>query len=351
MICEDDIVINEVFDTIEDYPSEWDMLYFGGILTNFNKIENGWIKGTTWCNHAYIVKDTLYDVILNLYNSFDIEEMYALGRSNDWLYTTYIHNNYNCWLHESQPIIQKNRLSLIDHSLKWPETYKWNTWYSNIINKNKLELIAITVSTNYSDILQYCIKNKIFMKKWYIITDENDKNTIDLINNNNELNNIEILFYNFEQNNSIFDKGGAIKLAQDKIYENYNNEYILILDSDIILPLDIAEKISNLSPDEDTIFNVSDRINFLTYNDYLNNKIVSKISDKYDDNLNWKIAGYFQLYKNNKYYYENSYNCSDCDLIFHHKFSKNELIDCNVSHIGIDSDWPTGKNNWNGRIM
>jgi predicted O-methyltransferase YrrM len=351
MICEDDIIINDVFDRIDDYPSEWDMLYFGGILTNFNKIENGWVKGTTWCNHAYIVKDTLYDVILYLYDSFDLEEMYALGRSNDWLYTTYIHNDYNCWVHESQPIIQKNRLSLIDHSLKWPETYVWSTWYSNTINKNKLEIIGITVSTNYSDILQYCIKNKIFMKKWYIITDENDKNTIDLINNNNELNNIELLFYNFKQNNSIFDKGGAIKLAQEKIYENYNNEYILILDSDVILRLDIADKISNLNIDEDTILNVSDRINFLTYNDYLNNKFVSKLSDKYDDNLNWKIAGYFQLYKNNKYYYENSYNCSDCDLVFHHNFGKNDTIDSSVSHIGIDSDWPTGKNNWNGRIV
>lgn len=353
MICEDDLQINDSFDTIEKYPEEWDMLYFGGIMTNFNKIENGWVKGTMWCNHAYIVKNTIYDEILNLYDSFDKEEMYALGRSNDWLYTTYIHPNYNCWIHEAQPIIQRNRLSLIDHSLKWTDNYKWQLWYSNNINKNKLELIGITVSKNYSDLLQYCLKNKIFMKKWYIITDENDTSTINLINNNNELNNIEILYHNFNTDGSVFDKGGAIKLAQEKIYQNYNNELIMIVDSDIILPIDIAEKISNIynSIDEDTIYNVSDRINYLTYEDYLNGKNISKISDKFDDNSNWRIAGFFQLYKNNKYYYEHSYNCSTCDLTFHHKFKNALNIDTFVSHIGIDSDWPTGKNNWNGRIV
>jgi predicted O-methyltransferase YrrM len=353
MICEDDLEIRDVFDTIEEYPEEWDMLYFGGIMTNFNKIEKGWVKGTMWCNHAYIVKNTIYDEVLGLYDSFNKEELYKFGRSNDWIYTSFIHSNYNCWIHESQPIIQKNRLSLIDHSLKWDNNYKWQLWYSNNINKNKLELIGITVSKNYSDLLQYCLKNKIFMKKWYIITDKDDKYTIDLINKNNELENIEILYYDFNQNGSIFDKGGAIKLAQEKIYENYNNELIMIIDSDIILPIDIADKISNLYNliDEDTIYNVSDRINYLTYNDYLNGKSISKISDKFDDNSNWKIAGFFQLYKNNKYYYENSYNCSTCDLTFHHKFKSSGIIDVCVSHIGIDSDWPSGKNNWNGRIQ
>lgn len=353
MICEDDLQINDSFDVIEKYPEEWDMLYFGGIMTNFNKIENGWVKGTMWCNHAYIVKNTIYDEILRLYDSFNKEEMYSLGRSNDWLYTTYIHPNYSCWIHETQPIIQKNRLSLIDHSLKWNDNYKWQLWYSNNINKSKLELIGITVSKNYSDLLQDCLKNKIFMKKWYIVTDENDKSTIDLINNNNELNNIEILYHDFNNNGSIFDKGGAIKLAQERIYQNYNNELIMIIDSDIILPIDIAEKISNIynNIDDDTIYNVSDRINYLTYQDYLSGKFISKISDKFDDNSNWRIAGFFQLYKNNKYYYEQSYNCSTCDLTFHYKFKNASVIDVDVAHIGIDSDWPTGKNNWNGRII
>jgi hypothetical protein len=352
MICEDDFEIRDSFDIIEEYPDEWDMLYFGGIMTNFNTIEKGWVKGTMWCNHAYIVKNTIYDEILRLYDSFNKEEMYRWGRSNDWIYTSFIHPNYSCWIHETQPIIQKNRLSLIDHSLKWDDNYNWQLWYSNNINKNKLELIGITVSKNYSDLLQYCLKNKIFMKKWYIITDKNDTSTIELINKNNELNNIEILYHDFNINGSAFDKGGAIKLAQQKIYENYNKELIMILDSDIILPIDIAEKISKLynDIDDNTIYNVSDRINYLTYDDYLNGKSVSKISDKFDDNSNWRIAGFFQLYKNNKYYYENSYNCSTCDLIFHHKFNKNGIIDTFVSHIGIDSDWPTGKNNWNGRI-
>lgn len=56
---------------IKEYPENWDMLYFGGILTDYKNIMKGWINGVIWCNHAYIVKNCLYDIVLNIYKSLD----------------------------------------------------------------------------------------------------------------------------------------------------------------------------------------------------------------------------------------------------------------------------------------
>ena len=128
MIFEDDIIINDSFKTIDTYPDNWDMLYFGGILTDHKLTEGDWIKGTIWCNHAYIVKAALYDKILEIYEDLDKEEMARKGQTSDWLYTTFINPHYNCWLYEKQAIIQKEGFSLLEQKQKWGNNFDWNTW-------------------------------------------------------------------------------------------------------------------------------------------------------------------------------------------------------------------------------
>ena len=128
MIFEDDILINDSFKTIDTYPDNWDMLYLGGILTHHTEKKEEWVKGVIWCNHAYIVKDTLYDKILETYEGLDKEEMSQKGQTSDWLYTTFINPHYNCWLYEKQAIIQKEGFSLLDQKQKWGKDFDWNTW-------------------------------------------------------------------------------------------------------------------------------------------------------------------------------------------------------------------------------
>ena len=58
-------------------------------------------------------------------------------------------------------------------------------------------LIAITVSTNFSDILEITMKQNLkFFDYWYIITQKNDIKTINLIKNNDK---IKILYYDFQK--------------------------------------------------------------------------------------------------------------------------------------------------------
>jgi hypothetical protein len=222
----------------------------------------------------------------------------------------------------------------------------------------KFPLIGITVSTKYDDILNLIIYQNIhFFTKWYIITDINDIKTINVIKNvHNE--NIEILYYDFWQDKAKFNKGGAIKYAQNIVYEKYKNEniFVLLLDSDIYLPNHFLEIYKNVIDSEtnDQLENINQyflycpehRYDYSKYSDFINYKNFQVYY------LDQKYMGFFQLYfvnKNNpnKLYYDNSVNCASCDSIFRNKFTNKKIIkDLIVSHLGIPKvNWNTRKNN------
>ena len=200
-------------------------------------------------------------------------------------------------------------------------------------------MIAITVSTNYDDLLDIIIpQNYIFFEKWYIITDKNDTNTIDVIKKHNH-NNICTLFYDFYKNNRKFDKGGAIRYCQNDIINNYNG-IVVILDSDIYLPNNFVDIINNTDIKDNTIYGTNKRYDYYSYENFKNKKI------DFDYPWSKQFQGYFQLYKNDKHkLYNHSHNCADCDLEFLKYFSKKiTLHELDVSHLGKSCT------NWDGRI-
>jgi mannosyltransferase OCH1-like enzyme len=130
-IFEDDVLISENFileEQLKTIPENWDILYFGGILTSAREKSNNWIKGIIWCNHAYIVKDTMYDVILDKYAEINIQEMGKRKETIDHFYTKEILPYYNCWLNENQPIIQKEGYSDLSKKVKWGNNFNWSTF-------------------------------------------------------------------------------------------------------------------------------------------------------------------------------------------------------------------------------
>ena len=201
-------------------------------------------------------------------------------------------------------------------------------------------MIAITVSTNYDDILDIIIpQNYSFFQKWYIITDKNDSNTINVINKYN-FSNIIILYYNFYDNEKTFDKGGAIRYCQNEIsHLNYHGN-ILILDSDIWLPNNFVEIVNENVINDNTIYGTEQRYDFYSYEHFLSNTI--------DFDYPWSkhFHGYFQLYKYDKdKLYNESNNCSECDLQFLTYFPKKVILtNLIVSHLGKSGV------NWRKRI-
>jgi len=147
LIVEDDIVISDNIMELSRIalPSgdgtgcttsnaEWDILYLGGILTRYDGIDAAqkWVKGTIWCNHAYLVKQHMYQPILDFVENYP--NLIELERKNiDFMYTEYIQPKYNCWLANEQYIIQKEGYSEIDCRVKWANGFDWSTFSMKVI--------------------------------------------------------------------------------------------------------------------------------------------------------------------------------------------------------------------------
>ena len=199
------------------------------------------------------------------------------------------------------------------------------------------DLVAITVSTNYDDILSVVIhQNQRFFQKWYIITHPTDDATINLIKNT-EYKNIEIVYFDF-YNGAVFNKGGAIRMVQETIRESHRGKPILLIDSDIFLPDDFYDVVSAIDIKVDTLYGVTQRYDYLTYGDFIEDK----------NACNYPAAknfyGFFQLYKQGAFkVYKNSENCCVCDTIFAMLFPKKVNLPLTIKHLGSMIE------NWNGR--
>ena len=139
MICEDDIVVTDRFSNFRanSVPKDWDMLYFGGILTQMLDGRTvDWVRGVVWCNHAYVVKRHMYDPILEYYATYSNQptEIQSNGTvidptiATDHMFTGHFHKNYKCWLAIDQYIVQKEDFSNIDNRVKWSNNFDWGTF-------------------------------------------------------------------------------------------------------------------------------------------------------------------------------------------------------------------------------
>ena len=137
LILEDDVLIRENIHELATIPfpeDDWDILYLGGILTKYDGIDGSrkWVKGTIWCNHAYLVKRDMYQCILDFVDSYP--NLIELERKNiDFMYSEYIQPKYKCWLANEQYIIQKEGYSEIEGRVKWANGFDWSTFSMKVV--------------------------------------------------------------------------------------------------------------------------------------------------------------------------------------------------------------------------
>ena len=137
LILEDDVLIRENICQLATIPfpeDTWDILYLGGILTKYDGIDasHKWVKGTIWCNHAYLVKQHMYQCILDFVDSYP--NLIELERKNiDYMYSEYIQPKYKCWLANEQYIIQKEGYSEIEGRVKWANGFDWSTFSMKVV--------------------------------------------------------------------------------------------------------------------------------------------------------------------------------------------------------------------------
>ena len=249
-------------------------------------------------------------------------------------------------------------------------------------------IYGITVSKNYSDFLRFSIdKNHTLFRKWYIVTQEDDEETIKLVNDFN-LDNVKLVFYPLvpdlclpehqqmpfsgdeafvinnnrelklvppESNKILFDKGGAIRFIQSYfLKELSHSDFVVCLDSDILIPKDFQLFLSSCSLKADTLYGCW-RVDYNNYEDFMNQ---NKPEIYYRKNM---LDGYFHGYLyDQKYLLKRSVSAAYTDTDFKRQFCREdkhpdkinaklnsgvEVFPKNfqVIHLG------EGRKNWNGR--
>ena len=217
--------------------------------------------------------------------------------------------------------------------------------------QEKKRPVAITVSTNYSDILPYTLaQNAGFFDHWYIVTAPDDSLTHQVLAEFNSPN-ITRIDYNFRStltdhlgNTTYrhFDKGGAIRLAQESAYREWPNHWYLVLDTDILIRSHRDLMTTHLC--KEWIWGPQCRLDYPTLSAYKQQE-----AQPYFHNTP-RVIGFFQLYKQHRYYLH-SMDTNLCDDEFTNLWPREQqhYLPITVDHLGA---WgPTTLNTHRGRIL
>jgi hypothetical protein len=209
-----------------------------------------------------------------------------------------------------------------------------------------IDMIAISVSTNYEDLLAIILpQNYKFFDRWYIITRPDDEKTIEVVTTANYPN-VELLYFDFFASiqpsgmKPTFNKGGAIRMCQQKLIAEGYTGPVLLLDSDIYLPDDFMSIITPITIEDNALYGTSQRYDYHSKEKFL----ARTPDDTYHGGR--EHHGFFQLYKQSpRLLYNDSVNCSICDIKFIYHFSRR----CIITNLCVDHLGKSGIN-WDMRL-
>jgi hypothetical protein len=185
------------------------------------------------------------------------------------------------------------------------------------MRKSKNIISAVTVCVDYSDYLKKILTNKQQVDRWLIVTHISDKKTINLCKDNN----LEfILSKDIYSNKSPFAKGKAINEGL-KYLKSKN--WILQIDSDILLPTNFKNYIDEIDLDFETIYGAK-RVDSLS-------NVIEEVTPRGNPVIG-DIIGFFQLWHSSKFsdYVDKSKTASEDDSEHFRRFTKSKVFDLSV---------------------
>jgi hypothetical protein len=216
-------------------------------------------------------------------------------------------------------IFLNNFLNQLNKNLK----YKIYNQKSEPDKNNRLPLIGLCASYNCYNIIKFMLPiNYLHFEKIYIITQEDDIQTIEFCK---KYNNIIILFYNFTNDNKI----SALNYAQKIMYDNYPEHWYLIIDNNVILPNNLIDLLCKENLDPECIYGAQRII--VRYSSELlnkNNTIFNDHNILFRNNYPPSIMSCFQLYKKKYIYFNDKENNDDYEFGYN-----NFKLFCNLENI------------------
>lgn len=184
------------------------------------------------------------------------------------------------------------------------------------------EIVPIVTSVNMDDYLSVTISiNRPLFDKFFILTSPEDAKTRDICVKHGA----EPILYGqfFGRSDCAFGKSGAMRHAQNIIHGEYPEKWVLFLDTDVLLPEQMAT-LDVSSFNERWLYGM-ERFSVHSFDEYKNKK-----RHACKDNF----AGYFQLYKRKDILYDPDGHAGK-DWVFRDKFPRRFLIpDMHMIHIG-----------------
>lgn len=234
-----------------------------------------------------------------------------------------------------------------------------------------MKLQAITVSVNYSDFLCWTIvENKHLFDRWIIVTDLKDYRTKELCDNYG----VECIQTDvFYESGSTFNKYAGLNEGLKYLDRN---EWILILDSDIVLHHQTKYVLEQLILDKSCVYGI-DRVNCyglknwlafvsirnMVYQNWMLHssgmefgaRLVHYFGEESDNGkfVGWRPLGFFQLIHGSsfKVYPQKTIGADHCDLQFiRENYSRNKrILIPELMAIHLESKNTFKGMNWYGR--
>lgn len=193
-------------------------------------------------------------------------------------------------------------------------------------------IVVIVVAVNYADKLKYTLANNVpFFRKYIVITSPEDIETQQLCK---QYNNVVTCYIssNVYKDGAKFNKSGLIHDVQSQVHVQQPNDWILLLDADIMLPSNFDTLMENQWLDTTALYSLK-RKDYDTYDDFINTRNAK------DYVINF--MGFMQLYfDKSKLYAPISASCRESDWDFCNSFHTHRFLDENayVTHLGRDNE-------------
>tara|TARA_Y100000310_G_scaffold344998_1_gene461051 strand:- start:1478 stop:2119 length:642 start_codon:yes stop_codon:yes gene_type:complete len=207
-----------------------------------------------------------------------------------------------------------------------------------------MKIEAVTVSVNFSDYLIHCVGNNRHFDRWVIVTTEDDKDTIKVCKDNG----LEYIFTDsLYTGEYTFAKGRAIN---DGLRELDRSDWLVHLDSDIVLPDNTREVIEKTKLRQKNLYGLQGRHMAYAVEDLEKNvkhlPFRRKTLDQ-NERPEERHVGFFQMWHSSvrKEYRQKSGSAFKDDIGFRRKWKKENrgVIKIKCIHLG------ERKVNWHGR--
>tara|TARA_A100000171_G_scaffold34350_1_gene32794 strand:- start:739 stop:1359 length:621 start_codon:yes stop_codon:yes gene_type:complete len=194
-----------------------------------------------------------------------------------------------------------------------------------------MKIDTVTVSIDYSDYLKKIISNKELLENWLIITHKDDKKTIKVCKDNK----LNYIFSKKIYKNAQFAKCKAINEGLDYIQPN---NWILHIDSDVLLPENFNEILKTEVNDKDIIYGSR------RYNTNGNDTSILMGLPHIDYSV-----GFFQLWhaSEKNRYTDVGYTNVEGDVEHDESFEKRKILSLHI--IDVQKHRSNLKENWVGR--